>query len=150
MHDQWNMNASFTRLAARRDEHEGFVKPRLHRAGGENDLRDFNDVLREFAVANRIFGNELQQRGTIKIVPAFEYDMLMHQLRMLLQIPTQSCHVPSINKIYGTAKNGVFDSFMVRQIQLIRQCRFFNMPFESCPAGKSRLTGDGELRVTEL
>src|SRR5216684_6350062 len=69
---------------------------------------------------------------------------------MLLQIGAQSCRVPGINKIYGAAKDGIFDSFMVRQIQLIRQRRFFYMPFQSCPAWKSSLAGDGELRVAEL
>src|ERR1700688_1034512 len=69
---------------------------------------------------------------------------------MLLQISAQSCHVPGIDKIYGPAKNRVLDAFLVRQIQLIRQRRFFNMPFQSCPAWKSGSAGDGELRVTQL
>src|SRR5258706_1108627 len=148
--DQWKLHAAFTRHAARGDEHERLVKRRLLRAGVENHFAYLDNVRWEFAAANRIFGNELQQRGTGKVVPALESDVLMHHLRMLFQINAQTCDVACINKVDGVAKNRVFDSFMVRQIQLIRQCRFFNMPFESCPAGKSRLTGDGELRVTEL
>ncbi len=69
---------------------------------------------------------------------------------MLLQITTQSGHVPCVNKTHGTAKNRVFDSFVMRHIQLIGQRRFFNMPFQSCPALKTRFTSDGELRIAEL
>ena len=74
----------------------------------------------------------------------------MHEFRMLLQVRTQTGCVTGIDQIHSVAKNRIFDSFMVRQIQLIRQRRFFDMPFESCPAWKSSLAGDYELRVTKL
>src|SRR5271169_2757669 len=145
--DQRKLQAAFTRHSPCSHQPERLVNLGLRRAGIKNNLGYINNVRGELAVANRILGDELKQRGVMKIVPTFECDMLMYQLRMLLQITTQSCRVPCVNKIDGTAKNRVFDSFMVGEIQI---GRFFDMLFQPRPALETRLTSDGELRIAEL
>jgi hypothetical protein len=74
----------------------------------------------------------------------------MHQFRMLGQIATQSRDVPCIYKIYGAPKRRVFDSFMMRQIELIGLSRLFDMPFESGPALEASFARDDELGVAEF
>ena len=139
--DQWKLQVAFARHTAGGDEHECFVQFGRLRASLENHLSDINNVRGELAVTNRIFGDELQQRWIIEVVPAFERDVLMHQLGMPLQISAQSCHVPGIDKIHGASKNGVFNSFMVGQIQLIGERGFFDMPFQARPSWEIRTRG---------
>src|SRR5580700_4067496 len=86
----------------------------------------------------------------MKVVPTFECDVLIHQFRMLFQVRAQTGCVAGINEIYGAAKNRVFDSFMVREIQLIGERRLFDVLLKSRPALKTSLTSDSELCVTEL
>jgi hypothetical protein len=121
----------------------------LTRAGIEDDLRDLNDIRRQSAMANRILSHEFQHRRIPKVVPAFENDALMHKVRMLIQLPTQTNYVSRIKKLYGSTKCCIFNSLLVRQIQPIGQRWFFNVPFQSRPAWKSILAGDCKLRVTE-
>jgi hypothetical protein len=59
--DQRELHSAFTRHAARRNQHQRLVQARLLNASLENDLRYLNDILRQSAVANGIFGNEFQQ-----------------------------------------------------------------------------------------
>jgi len=54
----------------------------------------------------------------VKIVPAFENHVLMHQFRMLLQMCAQAGCVTGIDQVNGVAECGIFDSFLMRQIEL--------------------------------
>ena len=67
-------------------------------------LATVDNVLRQRAVPNRILGYELQQRRIAKVVPALEDHVLMHQLRMLLEIHTQTGCVAGIEQVDGTTK----------------------------------------------
>jgi len=68
---------------------------------------------------------------------------------MLFQMSTQASGVAGIDEFHRAAKCGVFNSLVVWAIQLIRERGFFNVMLEPRPAGKSILTGNGELRVAE-
>ena len=100
-------------------------------------------------MTNRILGHELQQRWIVKVVPTFEDDALMHEIRILLQVAAQACYVAGIDKFHAPAKYCVFDTLMVRQIQSVWQRGLFNMPFQSCPTRKSGLACNGELRIAK-
>ena len=80
-------------------------------------------------MTNGILGNELQQRRVAKIVCTFEDDPLPRQMRMLLQVSPQTCCISCIEKIDGPAKQGVLDSFMVRQF--LGHWVFNSMPLHS-------------------
>ncbi len=73
----------------------------------------------------------------------------MHKLRMLIEVGTQPSHVTSIDEVHGATKCRVFNSLVMRQMQLIGERRFFNMRLQSRPAGKSILASDCELGITE-
>ena len=81
----------------------------------ENDLGDLDDIRRQRAMANRILSHEFQQRWIVKIVPAFKHDVLMHQLRMLLEVGAQTRYVAGIEQFHGAAKCGIFNPLMMRQ-----------------------------------
>src|SRR5271166_3652813 len=132
-----------------RDEHERLVQCGLFNAGIEDDLGYLNNIPRQSAVANRILGDEFQKCWISKIVPAFECDVLMHKIRMLVQVGTQTRDVTRIQKFHRATKRHVFNSLMMRQIQLIRERWLSNVLFQSRPAPKSILSSDCELRVTE-
>jgi hypothetical protein len=59
-------------------------------------------------------------------------------------------NIAGVNAIYCVAKHGVFDAFVMRQVQAIDGNGLFNAPFEAGPAQKAVFAGDGELRVAEL
>src|ERR1700686_4533853 len=100
-------------------------------------------------MANRILRHKFQQGWIPKVVPTFENDMLMHQIRMLFQMRAQTSCVPCIEEFHGPAKCCIFNSLLVRQIQSIGKRWFFNMPFQPRPARKSIRASDGKLRVAE-
>jgi len=62
-------------------------------AGIENDLGHPNNVVRQSAQAHRILCDEFQKCRIAKIVPAFEGDVLMHKIRMLIQAGSQTRYV---------------------------------------------------------
>src|ERR1700736_1868045 len=68
---------------------------------------------------------------------------------MLFQVSPQTCGIACIEKMDGPAKEGVLNSLMVRKLRLIGWYWFFNTGFQACPAGKSILTGNCELRICE-
>src|SRR5574337_2006721 len=68
---------------------------------------------------------------------------------MLLEVGVQTRYVTGIEKFHATAKYGVFNPFVVRQIQLVGEGGLFNASLQSCPTRKSALARNGELRVTE-
>ena len=100
-------------------------------------------------MASRILSDEFQQRWISKVVPALENNVLMHKIRMLIQVRTQTSYVTSIEEFHGTAKCCIFNPLLVRQIQSIGERWSFNVPFQPRPARKSIFAGDCKLRVTE-
>jgi hypothetical protein len=147
--DQRKLQATFTRYTPSRDEHERLVLCGLARPSIENDLGHLNDVRRQSAMTNRILSNEFQQRWIPKVVPAFENDVLMHKIRMLIQVRAQTNYVTCIEEFHGAAKWCIFNSLLVRQIQSIGERWFFDVTFQPRPARKSIFAGDCKLRVTE-
>jgi hypothetical protein len=71
-------------------------------------------------MANRIFGDELQQRWIAKVVSTFENDPLTHQVRVMFQVSAQTCCITCIEKIDGATKQGVFYSLMMGQVHWMR------------------------------
>jgi hypothetical protein len=72
----------------------------------------------------------------------------MDQIWVPFQMGTQTCCIARVEKIHSAAKEYVFNSLMMGQIQLIGERWFFNMRFQSCPALKSGFASDCELRTT--
>ena len=147
--DQRKLRATFARHTSSRNEHQRLVPRGLARASIENDLGDLNDVRRQSAMANRILRDEFQQRWIPKVVPALENDVLMHKIRMLIQVRAQTSYVTCIEEFHGTTKCCIFNPLLVRQIQSIGERWFFNVPFQPRPARKSIFAGDCKLRVAE-
>src|SRR5215472_9605694 len=100
-------------------------------------------------MANRILGHEFQQGRIVKVIPALKADVLTREGWMLLQVNAQTGCVSLIQKIYGAAEPGIFNSLVVWQIQLIGASWFFNMPLQPRPAGEAGLTRDGELGIAQ-
>jgi hypothetical protein len=112
--DQWELYMTFARYASRRDEAKRFVDRGLVWASVDYHLGYLDNVERQSASANWIFRSKFQQRWIPKIVSAFEFDMLMHQIWMFLKVSAQVWDISLIEKIHGTTKGGVFNSFVVR------------------------------------
>src|SRR5271165_4788439 len=101
------------------DEHQRFVQGGGFDAGVKNHLDHVENVGRQLAAANRILGREFQQGWVSEVIPTLENNALPHQIRMLVQVGAQAGHVALIEKVDGAAKYGVFNSLVVRQIQII-------------------------------
>ena len=147
--DEWNLHATVTGHAASRDQHQRFVQGGGFHASAENHFDDIENGIRQIAAANRILSREFQQGWIQKVVSTLEDDALPHQIRMLVQVGAQACHVARIEQVHGAPKCRVFNSLMVGQIQMIGERWLFDVPLQPRPAGKSGLARDGELRVTE-
>jgi len=52
-----------------------------------------------------------------EIVLAFEDNMLVGKTGMLPEVRTEARFISSVDEVDGAAKDGVFDAFMVRQVQ---------------------------------
>jgi len=128
---------------ARADEAQGFVDGCLFRACFKDDLCVGNDVGRKSAAANGILCDEFKQRRIAEIINAFESDALTSQMRMLIEVRLQTCYIPCIEKIDGTAKEGVLDSLMAWQVQSIGWSWFFHVGFQTRPAWKAMFARDG-------
>jgi len=100
-------------------------------------------------MANRILCDEFKQCGIPKIVSTFKDDVLMHKIRMLIQVRPQTSHIAGIDEFHGATKRCVFNALMMRQFQWIRERGFCNVRFQSRPARKSILASDGELCITK-
>src|SRR5580704_17784529 len=61
----------------------------------------------------------------------------------------QSCHVACVEKIHSVSKYSIFNSLMMRQVELVRQGWFLDVLFQSRPTRESILSRDCELRGTE-
>jgi hypothetical protein len=68
---------------------------------------------------------------------------------MLMQVGPQTSRVTCIEEFDGAAKCSIFNPLLVRQIQLIGERWFFNVPLQPRPARKSIFAGNGKLRITE-
>ncbi len=147
--DERKLHATFARHAAGADQPECLVQCGSFHAGLENDLGDLHDIRRQSATSNRILRHKFQQRWIAKIVPAFEHDALLRQLRMLLEVGAQTCHLAGIEQLHSTAKCGIFNPLMMRQIQLAGERGPFNVPFQPGPTRESGLARNRKLRVCE-
>ena len=86
----------------------------------------------------------------MKVVRAFENNMLMRKLRMLPQPRAQSSHIARVNQIDGPAKIGILNALVMPQIQTVGERGFFDVPLQARPTRKSRLARNGELGIGEL
>jgi hypothetical protein len=68
---------------------------------------------------------------------------------MLPKMVAQAGNVSGVEKIDGAAKYRVFDSLMMRQVELIGERGSFDMAFQASPTGESRLASDGQLGVAQ-
>jgi hypothetical protein len=80
-------------------------------------------------MANRILRDEFQKCGPPKIIPTFENDVLMHEIRMLIQMGPQIRHVTCVEEFHGAPERRVFNSLVMRQIELVRERWSLNMSF---------------------
>src|ERR1700722_14060830 len=147
--DQRKLRTTLAHYASSRDEHKRFVLRRLARARIENNLRHINNVRRQLAMANRILGDEFQQRWFAEVVPSLENQLLLRQLRMPLQVRAQASYVTCIEEFHGAAECCIFNPLLVRQFQSIGERWFFDVPFQSRPARESTFASDGKLRVAQ-
>src|SRR5256885_16153787 len=113
------LRAAFARHTASGDEHERLVPCGLTGASVENDLGYLNDVRGQSAMTYRILSGEFQQRRISKVVPALENDVLMHKIRILMQMRTQASYVACIEEFDGAPKLHIFNALLLRQIQSI-------------------------------
>ena len=82
--DQRELHMAFTRHPAGGDEPKCFVQFRERGVCVEDHFRDFDNVRGQIAMANRILGYELEKSWAGEIIRAFEVDVLMNQVWMLL------------------------------------------------------------------
>ncbi len=118
-------------------------------AGLDDASCDLNNVLRKLSTANRILGHKLQQRRIAKVISSFENHVLPRQFRILRQISAQPGDVARIKQFHRPAKSRVFNAFVMRQLQLICESRFFDMPLQSWPAREAVFPGDRNLRIAQ-
>jgi hypothetical protein len=100
-------------------------------------------------MANRIFGDEFQQSWILKVVGAFENDVLMDEVRMLMQVRAQACDITGIEELDSKAKCWIFNALVMRQVQAIGERWLFDVALQSGPTGKTIFASDGELGVTQ-
>jgi hypothetical protein len=85
----------------------------------ENGASDLDDIRRQAVVTNRILRNELEQRGLMKIVGAFEYDVLVDDARMTLEVVAQPVNVTIVEQVDGSTKSHVVDALVMGSIKRI-------------------------------
>jgi hypothetical protein len=81
---------------------------------------------------------------------AFEDNMLVGKTGMLLEVRAEARFIARVDEVEGAAKDGVFDAFMVRQVQTIGGDWLLNASLEAGPTGEAAFAGDGELRTAEF
>ena len=72
--------------------------------------------------------------GLRKVVPALEDDVLMHKLRVLLQMRAQTCHVTSIDQVDRAAKRCVFNALVMGQVAVDRRASAFRCASSVAPS----------------
>jgi hypothetical protein len=68
---------------------------------------------------------------------------------MLLETGVQAGGVAGIEQVDRASKNGVFNTLVVRGIEMIGKRWFFDVRFQPGPAGKSVFSGDGQLGISQ-
>ncbi len=61
----------------------------------------------------------------------------------------QGGDVAGVEQFHGTAKFGVFNAFVMLQVQPVGESGLFNVALQPGPAGKAAFARDGELRIAE-
>ncbi|HYA97252.1 MAG TPA: hypothetical protein VEH49_04090, partial [Methylomirabilota bacterium] len=56
--------------------------------------------------------------------------MLTHEIRMSFEVSSQSCGVARVQQFYRSPESDVLDSLVMRQIQLVGERWFFNVPLQ--------------------
>src|ERR1700756_5893237 len=69
--------------------------------------------------------------------------------RVPLEMHSQTLCIAGVEKFDRTAKYGIFDSFVMRKVELIARFGLLNAPLHFRPARKSALTRNRDLRVTQ-
>ena len=126
---QRKLLTTLSRHSAGRDQYERLIQRWLFNASIEDDLGYLNNIVRHSAMANRILRDEFQKCGPPKIIPTFENDVLMHEIRMLIQMGPQIRHVTCVEEFHGAPERRVFNSLVMRQIELVRERWSLNMGF---------------------
>jgi len=96
---------------------------------------------------DRILRNEFQQAGIPEIVSTFEKNALADEARILPEEKRQARNVASVDQIDCVTEDGVFDSLVVRERQVVARTGLFNVMLEAGPARKSVFACDGKLRI---
>src|SRR5215831_14074404 len=101
-------------------------------------------------MTNWIFRHKLQQRRVLKIIAAFKDDALMYQVRVCMQVNSQTFHVARVKKVHGTAKYRILNAFLERKTQIVRAYGFFDASLQPRPARKTSFSSDRELCVCQV
>ena len=68
---------------------------------------------------------------------------------MSIEERTQACDSARIDKIHGETECGIFNSFVVREIELVGKRWLLNVPLQPAPARETVLARKGKLCVAE-
>jgi hypothetical protein len=80
--------------------------------GIQDDLRHLDDIGRQSSAANRILGDELEQRRVPEVVAAFERDVLRYEIGVSFQMGVQAFSRTAVKKLDSSPKNPVPDALM--------------------------------------
>jgi hypothetical protein len=99
--DQWTLHAAFARHAAGAHQRKCVIERGLIPGcpGFQNRLRHIHDVRRQDPAANRILGDKLEQCRVLEVLGTFELYMLVHEVRMVLQMRAQGLYVARIEQV---------------------------------------------------
>jgi hypothetical protein len=100
-------------------------------------------------MTDRIFGDEFEQGGIAEIVCALEENASMDEIGVLSEQRAQGGDIAGVDQIYGAAKHGVLDAFLMRELEPVGEGGLLDVVFEARPTGEAGLAGDGKLRVAE-
>ncbi len=147
--DELGLHMALAWNAAGRYQHQGFIPGCEIGAGLENHAGHVDDVRGQPSVTDRVFSDEFQKRRSVKVISTFKEQVLMNQLRRLLQQHSKLEHVSCVHQLYGPAEHGIFDAFVVRPIQSVRSRRLLDVKLQSLPAWKAALARDGQLCIAQ-
>lgn len=125
--NQENLNMAFPWHPSCRNQPEGLVQGGFFHVRIKNHLRDLHDVAGQFAVANGVFCDELQECRCLEVVFALKDDVLMRQIRMLFEMKTQALCIAGIEQIDSAAKYGVFDALVVKEAHCRTKVDFYTL-----------------------
>jgi hypothetical protein len=148
--DQRDLRPAFPRHPARGDQRERRFEDGSigFRARFEDDPGHLDDVGRQAAMTDRVFGGEFEQRRIFEIVSTLEADSLAHHAGMLAQMGAKPFRVAGIEEVHRPAEEGVRDPLVVRPIEA-GPLRALDLGLEPRPTRKAVFAGDGELGVAQ-